>query len=58
MGDSSLDDGDVARLLLRTTDLLKQVASMDDVWPPLRAAAKTAVQEMSRAPISDLLKAG
>lgn len=60
MSDCNLDDGDVARLLLRTTDMLKQVANLDDaiVWPPLRAAARSALREMTRAPISDLLKSG
>ena len=32
MGDSTLDDGDVARLLMRTSDLLRQVRAHVGVW--------------------------
>ncbi|KAL4443480.1 hypothetical protein ABPG75_011217 [Micractinium tetrahymenae] len=55
MRDCSLDDGDVARLLTRTTDLLRQVAYCDTLLPPLRKSARQAMAAMDRKPISDLV---
>ncbi len=55
MADCSLDDGDVARLLNRTLDLLKQAAHCDGLLPGLRREARRAVQAMNRKPISDLI---
>ena len=55
MRDCSLDDGDVARLLTRTADLLRQVACCEHLLPPLRAAARRAKAGMERSPISDLV---
>lgn len=54
-GDCELDDGDVARLLMRTVDALRQAAFCDHLLPPLRSAARTAARRMNRAPISDLI---
>ena len=53
--DCSLDDGDVARLLNRTMDLLKQAAHCGALLPGLRREARRAVHAMNRKPISDLL---
>ncbi len=54
-GDCDLDDGDVARLLMRTVDTLRQAAFCEHLLPPLRSAAKTAARKMNRPPISDLI---
>ena len=54
-GDCNLDDGDVARLLMRTVDALRQAAFCEHILPPLRSAAKTAARRMNRPPISDLI---
>lgn len=54
-GDCDLDDGDVARLLMRTVDTLRQAAFCEYLLPPLRSAAKTAARRMNRPPISDLI---
>lgn len=54
-GDCDLDDGDVARLLMRTVDSLRQAAFCEHLLPPLRSAAKTAARKMNRPPISDLI---
>lgn len=53
-GDCNLDDGDVARLLMRTVDALRQAAFCDHLLPPLRSAARTAARRMNRPPISEL----
>eukprot|EP00200_Dunaliella_tertiolecta_P005053 CAMPEP_0202359206 /NCGR_PEP_ID=MMETSP1126-20121109/12588_1 /ASSEMBLY_ACC=CAM_ASM_000457 /TAXON_ID=3047 /ORGANISM="Dunaliella tertiolecta, Strain CCMP1320" /LENGTH=1135 /DNA_ID=CAMNT_0048952565 /DNA_START=212 /DNA_END=3620 /DNA_ORIENTATION=- len=53
MADSSLDDGDVARLLVRTIDLLKQMTYNSTLLPHLREAAMLALRSMDRKPITD-----
>lgn len=55
MADCSLDDGDVVRLLSRTTDLCRQAAFCDALLPDLRRAARSAMCAMDRTPISDLI---
>ncbi|KAK9820466.1 hypothetical protein WJX72_010660 [[Myrmecia] bisecta] len=55
MEDCSLEDGDVARLLSRTLDLLRQVAHCDALLPGLRTTARKAMRAVNRAPISDLV---
>ncbi|KAK9908752.1 hypothetical protein WJX75_002337 [Coccomyxa subellipsoidea] len=55
MTDCNLDDGDVARLLNRTMDLLKQTSHCRDLLPALRKEARKAVHAMNRKPISDLI---
>ncbi len=55
MEDCSLDDGDVARLLNRTMDLLKQANHCTALLPALRKEARKAVHAMNRKPISDLV---
>lgn len=55
MADCSLDDGDIARLLIRTADLLKQVAYNAHLVPELRESATQALQGMDRKPIADLV---
>ncbi|KAF5836973.1 P-loop containing nucleoside triphosphate hydrolase protein [Dunaliella salina] len=53
MADSSLDDGDVARLLVRTIDLLKQMTYNSTLLPHLRDAAMEGLRGMDRKPITD-----
>jgi superfamily II RNA helicase len=55
MSDCNLDDGDVARLLSRSVDLLRQVAHCEHLLPSVRASARKAGAAMNRAPISDLV---
>lgn len=54
--DSTLDDGDVARLLGRTADVLRQLIHVEDLPQEVRQTARQAVKAMNRAPISELLK--
>jgi superfamily II RNA helicase len=53
--DTSLDGGDIARLLSRVVDVLRQVAHCASLERELRTAARAAVKQMVRAPITDLL---
>jgi superfamily II RNA helicase len=53
--DCGLDDGDVARLLMRTVDTLRQAAYCEHLLKPLRQSARQAVGAMDRKPISDLV---
>lgn len=55
MGDCVLDDGDVARLLMRTVDVLKQVSYCEWLLPEVRQSSKKALRAMDRQPISDLV---
>jgi len=55
-GDCTLDDGDVARLLSRTSDMLRQVSHIPQLLPELRENARAAYKSMDRAPISELLR--
>jgi len=55
MGDCLLDDGDVARLLMRTVDVLKQVSYCEWLLPAVRQSSKKALRAMDRQPISDLV---
>ena len=54
-GGLGLDDGDVARLLARTSDLLRQVVHAGEgaLLPHLRATARSALRAMDRPPVSD-----
>ena len=56
MQDCSVDDGDIARLLSRTVDLLRQVSYCSDLLPALRSNARRAKQAIDRPPISDLIQ--
>lgn len=51
--DCGLDDGDVARLLMRTVDTLRQAAFCEHL--PLKSVARKAASSMDRKPISDLV---
>ncbi len=53
MSDCNLDGGDMARLLSRTVDLLRQTQHCSALTQGVRKAAKEAVKSMSRAPITD-----
>lgn len=53
--DCGLDEGDVARLLMRTVDSLRQAAFCEHLLPSLRQSARAAARAMDRAPISDLV---
>ncbi|CAI0379583.1 unnamed protein product [Linum tenue] len=52
--DCAMDDGDLARLLRRTVDLLAQIPKLPDVDPALKSNAKSAADIMDRSPISEL----
>lgn len=54
MMDCAMDEGDLARLLRRTIDLLAQVPKLPDIDPMLQRNAKAASDVMDRPPISEL----
>ncbi|GLI69984.1 hypothetical protein VaNZ11_014636 [Volvox africanus] len=54
MADSNLDDGDMARLLIRTIDLLKQLQHNCHLLPELRDTAAEALKGMDRKPVAEL----
>lgn len=56
MKDSSLEDGDIARLLSRTVDVLRHAHFCNGLPPSTRAAARKAMQSMNRNPIADLVQ--
>ncbi|KAL3036924.1 hypothetical protein AAZX31_01G036200 [Glycine max] len=55
MMDCAMDDGDLARLLRRTIDLLVQIPKLPDIDPLLKHNAKAASSVMDRPPISELV---
>ena len=55
MQDCNLDDGDVARVLSRTADLLRQAAHCPGLEPDLHRAARQAMRNLDRPPLSDLV---
>lgn len=56
MQDVTLEDGDIARLLIRTADMLRQVMHNDALLPDLRETAKIAFKGMDRKPVADMVK--
>ncbi|GMP58125.1 hypothetical protein CsSME_00021911 [Camellia sinensis var. sinensis] len=54
MMDCAMDEGDLARLLRRTIDILAQVPKLPDIDPLLQSNAVTASNVMDRPPISEL----
>ncbi|XWS34892.1 hypothetical protein CRYUN_Cryun21dG0076000 [Craigia yunnanensis] len=54
MMDCAMDEGDLARLLRRTIDLLAQIPKLPDIDPLLQNNASTASDVMDRPPISEL----
>ncbi|KAG0629390.1 hypothetical protein M758_1G100000 [Ceratodon purpureus] len=55
MDDSDMDEGDVARLLRRSIDLLAQIPHLPHINPNLARTAREASKVMDRPPISELL---
>eukprot|EP01018_Ginkgo_biloba_P002355 Gb_35993 [translate_table: standard] len=55
MMDCGMDDGDLARLVRRTIDLLAQMPQLPDIDPTVQNNAKLAAQFMDRSPISELV---
>lgn len=55
MLDCAMDEGDLARLLRRTIDLLAQVPKLPDIDPQLQSNAVKAASVMDRPPISELV---
>ena len=53
--DTSLDEGDVARLLRRVGEFLGQLSDVPHVSASLRSAGKAASRLVDRPPISDLI---
>ncbi|XP_010044671.3 DExH-box ATP-dependent RNA helicase DExH15 chloroplastic [Eucalyptus grandis] len=54
MMDCAMDEGDLARLLRRTIDLLAQIPKLPDIDPQLQKNALAASSVMDRPPISEL----
>ncbi|OMO54976.1 hypothetical protein COLO4_36274 [Corchorus olitorius] len=54
MMDCAMDEGDLARLLRRTIDLLAQIPKLPDIDPLLQKNAAAASDVMDRPPISEL----
>ncbi|PKI47220.1 hypothetical protein CRG98_032357 [Punica granatum] len=54
MMDCAMDEGDLARLLRRTIDLLVQIPKLPDIDPQLQKKASAASDVMDRPPISEL----
>ncbi|KAE8713531.1 DEAD-box ATP-dependent RNA helicase ISE2 [Hibiscus syriacus] len=54
MMDCAMDEGDLARLLRRTIDLLAQIPKLPDIDPLLQKNATTSSGVMDRPPISEL----
>ncbi|KAG9456738.1 hypothetical protein H6P81_001246 [Aristolochia fimbriata] len=54
MMDCAMDDGDLARLLRRTIDLLAQIPKLPDIDTSLQNNALVAANTMDRPPISEL----
>ncbi|KAJ7953700.1 DEAD-box ATP-dependent RNA helicase chloroplastic-like [Quillaja saponaria] len=54
MMDCAMDNGDLARLLRQTIDLLAQIPKLPDIDPLLQSNAMTASNVMDRPPISEL----
>lgn len=54
MMDCAMDEGDLARLLRRTIDLLAQIPKLPDIDPLLQRNAVTASSVMDRPPMSEL----
>ena len=54
MMDCAMDEGDLARLLRRTIDLLAQIPKLPDIDSLLQKNATTASDVMDRPPISEL----
>nr|PNR55603.1 hypothetical protein PHYPA_006500 [Physcomitrium patens] len=55
MDDIEMDEGDVARLLRRSIDLLAQIPHLPHIDPNLAMSAREASNIMDRPPISELL---
>jgi hypothetical protein len=55
MQDTGIDDGDVARLLIRTVDLLKQIGWLQGLLSHLRDSVLDALRGMERKPIVETL---
>ncbi|KAK9064527.1 hypothetical protein SSX86_015909 [Deinandra increscens subsp. villosa] len=54
MMDCAMDEGDLARLLRRTIDVLAQIPKLPDIDPQLQRNATAASSVMDRPPISEL----
>lgn len=55
MKGTSLEDGDLCRLLARTVDLLHQVATSSQLMAPLKSTARKAYVAMNRRPIKEVI---
>ncbi|CAN8235851.1 unnamed protein product [Cochlearia groenlandica] len=54
MMECAMDEGDLARLLRRSIDLLAQIPKLPDIDPTLQRSAAAAADIMDRPPISEL----
>jgi superfamily II RNA helicase len=55
-GNTSLDEGDVVRMLRRTLDLLSQIPHVPRVSPKLRSTSIQAIQLMDRFPVQESIE--
>lgn len=56
MADCSLDGGDIARLLSRTMDILRQATYCEALPNETRNAMRRAMNAMARNPITELVQ--
>ena len=56
VADCTLDAGDVARLMQRVVDLLRQARHCGALPPGLRGAARREARTMDRSPIADMVQ--
>ena len=55
MANTSLDEGDVVRVLRRTVDLLAQIPYAEAISEQLRTTARKALQAINRFPVSEFV---
>jgi superfamily II RNA helicase len=54
IGNTSLDEGDVVRILRRTVDLLAQVPYCEAISEQLRTKARAALKAINRFPVCEV----
>jgi superfamily II RNA helicase len=54
IANTSLDEGDVVRIMRRTVDLLSQVPYCEAISEQLRSHAKQALKAINRFPVAEL----
>lgn len=54
LDETSLEAGDLVRLVRRTTDVIRQIAHLEGASPSLRQSARDAVYQMMRDPVKEV----